>query len=189
MMERGVGLVLRMRWGALALGVAVVALALPVQASSATGPPASSLYTGVVKEHGVKIALSDDQGLLTVGIAKCAGPCRIVVMKGLSGRNGTRRAIAAARSELATGANYSEGDFFSFGAGVAYRSKQNLGSARMRGRSRIKRPGPQPIRGRGGFWRAASRARSPNCAAPAGRRSPTSTPPARPMSRCPAALN
>ncbi|MBV8941362.1 MAG: hypothetical protein JO240_06500, partial [Solirubrobacterales bacterium] len=35
--------------------------------------------------------------------------------------------------ELARGANYSEGDFFSFGAGVAYRSKQNLGSARMRG--------------------------------------------------------
>lgn len=133
MLGRRVDCALGMRWGALALGATLFVLALPAQAS-ATSPLVTSLYTGAVKKHGVKIALSDDGGLVTVGIAKCAGPCRLVVMKGLSGRNETRRAIAAARSDLSRSANYDEGDFFSFGAGVAYRIKQNLSWARMHGR-------------------------------------------------------
>ncbi len=123
------------RLGALVLMAAGLVLALPLQAS-ATGrrPSPPDSFTGNFGVPGVNLPLGSPAQVSVTSRA----PSPTSLNTGTVKVRGVELSLNDSQGLLTVnlvkrGANYNEGDFFSFGAGVAYSAKQNLSEARMHG--------------------------------------------------------
>ncbi len=124
------------RWGALVSIAAGLVLALPLQASATsrrTSPP--DPYTGNFGVPGGKLPQA-----LPVRMSRTShGPSPTNLYTAKLKVRGVTISLDDDQGLLTVqlvkrGANYSEGDFFDFGAGVAYSAKRNLSAARMHGK-------------------------------------------------------